>query len=66
MVGRWSNVLRKRRNMNATMKQLHQLTDNELRDIGISRGDIDSIARGIIDFHRNVRDQPYKDSLEDK
>lgn len=31
---------------NATIKQLSALTDHELRDIGISRGDIYSIAYG--------------------
>jgi len=55
-VGRWTEVLRKRKNMNATMHELHKLTDAELRDIGIKRGDIDTIARGVIDFHRTVRD----------
>jgi len=55
-LSRWTEVIRKRRNMNQTIKELHRLTDNELKDIGINRGDIDNIARSIIDFHRNVRD----------
>lgn len=29
-----------------TIRELQMLTDNELRDIGISRGDISDIARG--------------------
>lgn len=29
----------------STMKELHALTDKELRDIGISRGEIEDIAR---------------------
>ena len=62
-VGRWTEVLRKRKNMNATMHELHKLTDAELRDIGISRGDIDTIARGVIDFHREVRDSQGSDNL---
>jgi uncharacterized protein YjiS (DUF1127 family) len=62
-VGRWAEVLRKRRNMNSTMQELHKLTDAELRDIGISRGDIDTIARGVIDFHREVRDSQGSDNL---
>jgi len=62
-VGRWAEVLRKRKNMNATMQELHKLTDAELRDIGISRGDIDTIARGVIDFHREVRDSQGSDNL---
>jgi uncharacterized protein YjiS (DUF1127 family) len=55
-LSRWTDVIRKRRNMNQTIKELHRLTDSELRDIGINRGDIDNVARSIIDFHRNVRD----------
>ena len=62
-VGRWTEVLRKRKNMNATMHELHKLTDAELRDIGIKRGDIDTIARGVIDFHREVRDSQGSDNL---
>jgi uncharacterized protein YjiS (DUF1127 family) len=55
-LSKWTDVIRKRRNMNQTIKELHRLTDSELRDIGINRGDIDNVARSIIDFHRNVRD----------
>ncbi len=42
--------------MNQTINQLHNLSDTELKDIGIYRGQIEEIARGIIDFHRTVRD----------
>jgi uncharacterized protein YjiS (DUF1127 family) len=55
-LSKWTDVIRKRRNMNQTIKELHRLTDSELSDIGINRGDIDNVARSIIDFHRNVRD----------
>jgi|GEM_PF-6001979 len=55
-LSRWTDVIRKRKNMNQTIKELHRLTDSELKDIGINRGDIDNVARSIIDFHRNVRD----------
>ena len=55
-LSKWTDVIRKRRNMNQTIKELHRLTDSELKDIGINRGDIDNVARSIIDFHRNVRD----------
>ncbi len=55
---KWAEVIRKRRNMNQTINELHRLTDHELDDIGINRGDIDNVARSIIDFHRNVRDNP--------
>ncbi len=50
-------TLRRRRNINATVKELHSLTDAELQDIGITRGDIETVARGVIDFHRTVRDR---------
>lgn len=49
-------TLRKRKNMNDTIKELNKLTDHELSDIGITRSQINSIARGVIDFHRTVRD----------
>lgn len=62
-ISRWTEVLRKRRNMNSTMHELHKLTDAELRDIGIKRGDIDTIARGVIDFHREVRDSQGIETL---
>ena len=35
-----------RARINSTIKQLSKLTDRELWDIGISRGDIYSVARG--------------------
>jgi len=44
--------------MNATIRELHQLSDAELKDVGIPRGQIEEVARGIIDFHRLVRDNP--------
>ena len=48
--------IRRRANMNATIRELHQLSDDELKDVGIPRGQIEEVARGIIDFHRLVRD----------
>ena len=56
--------IRRRANMNATIRELHQLSDNELKDVGIHRSQIEEVARGIIDFHRLVRDNPK--SKEDK
>jgi uncharacterized protein YjiS (DUF1127 family) len=50
--------IRRRANMNATIRELHQLSDAELKDVGIPRGQIEEVARGIIDFHRLVRDNP--------
>lgn len=48
--------LRRRRNINATINELHGLTDSELHDIGINRANIETVARGLIDIHRVVRD----------
>ena len=56
LVNSIKETLRKRKNMNDTIHQLNKLTDAELRDIGITRSQINSIARGVIDFHRAVRD----------
>ena len=56
MINNIKEVLRKRRNMNATIRELNLLTNAELADIGITRCQIDTIARGVIDFHRTVRD----------
>ena len=56
MITAISKALRRRRNINATINELHRLTDAELNDIGINRGNIETVARGIIDVHRVVRD----------
>ena len=49
-------ALRRRRNTNATIAELHSLTDAELHDIAIARGNIEAVVRGLIDIHRKVRD----------
>ena len=51
-----TETLRRRRNMNQTISALSKLNDRDLQDIGIHRSQIDSVARGLIDFHRSVRD----------
>lgn len=51
-----AEALRRRRNTNATINELHSLTDSELHDIGINRANIETVARGLIDIHRVVRD----------
>lgn len=56
MITAISEALRRRRNLNATIKELHSLSDRELKDIGMHRSQIESIARGLIDIHRTVRD----------
>ena len=40
----------KRQRINATIKELSKLTDHELNDIGIARGDIWSIAHDDADY----------------
>ena len=40
--------------VNQTVKELSALTDKELKDIGLSRGDIYSVARGDITHKRSV------------
>lgn len=42
------------RNVNQTVKELSALTDKELNDIGMSRGDIYSVARGDVTHKRKV------------
>jgi|TARA_R110002167_G_scaffold12648_2_gene53688 uncharacterized protein YjiS (DUF1127 family) len=51
-----AETLRRRRNMNQTISALSKLNDRDLQDIGLHRSQIDSVARGLIDFHRTVRD----------
>jgi uncharacterized protein YjiS (DUF1127 family) len=44
----WSKQVRQ------TVKELNQLTNKELQDIGISRGDIYAVATGDTSFKRGV------------
>ena len=46
-----------------TENELHKLTDAELNDIGISRGDIYSIARQDADMKRSHLVAPYNPNL---
>jgi len=56
MITAITEALRRRRNINATITELHSLSDAELIDIGIRRENIETVARGLIDIHRTVRD----------
>lgn len=56
MITSISEALRRRRNINATIKELHSLSDADLQDIGMHRSQIEQVARGLIDIHRTVRD----------
>jgi uncharacterized protein YjiS (DUF1127 family) len=56
MITALAETLRRRRNINATITELHKLSDADLHDIGIARGNIETVARGLIDIHRVVRD----------
>ena len=55
-------TLRRRRNMNTTIKSLHELNDLEHRDIGIHRTQIEGVGRSVIDFHRTVRNITEQES----
>lgn len=44
--------LERRAQINSTIKELSKLSDRELNDIGISRGDIWSIAHEDVSFKR--------------
>ena len=48
--------LEHRSKVNATIKELSKLTDRELNDIGIARGDIWSIAHEDASFRRYAYD----------
>lgn len=56
MITSLAEALRRRRNINATINELHSLSDADLNDIGIRRENIETVARGLIDIHRTVRD----------
>tara|TARA_R110000822_G_scaffold1963_2_gene9422 strand:- start:128 stop:319 length:192 start_codon:yes stop_codon:yes gene_type:complete len=56
MITAISEAIRRRRNINATINELHSLSDADLNDIGIRRENIETVARGLIDIHRTVRD----------
>lgn len=43
------------RQINETVKELQKLTNAELNDIGINRGDIYSIARQDADMNPNLK-----------
>ena len=57
-----ANELQRRRNIKSTIKQLSALSNHELNDIGIARGDIWHIAntsypkgKTVADVNRNLR-----------
>ena len=60
MITALAEALRRRRNINATINELHSLSDSELRDIGIHRENIETVARGLIDIHRTVRHRVHE------
>ena len=47
----------------STENELRKLTDKELNDIGISRGDIYAIARQDADHKRSNVDAPFNPNL---
>ena len=50
LVKDFRQALNDRERINATVKELRKLSDRELNDIGINRGDIYSIARMDVDM----------------
>lgn len=46
-----------RRKINSTIKELNALTDRELNDIGLSRGDIWAVAHDDTSFKRVAADK---------
>ena len=44
MLSAFMNALKRRSNYNSTRKELENLSDRELRDLGLSRADIKHIA----------------------
>ncbi len=46
LVGQWRRNRARKAMIAITRKELSQLTDHELKDLGIGRSDIESIARG--------------------
>ena len=50
-----SASIERNRQINHTIKELSKLSNRELNDIGISRGDIWAIAHGSTDFARNAK-----------
>lgn len=49
-----------RASVNATIKELHRLTDKELNDIGISRGEIYTIAHTSYSLPEKVTAEDVK------
>ena len=49
MITAISEALRRRRETNATINELHSLSDAELNDIGIPRCSIETVVRGLPD-----------------
>ena len=48
----WENLnksLQTRKKHRQTIKELNQLTDKDLADIGLCRGDINAVAKGSVD-----------------
>ena len=56
MITAMAEALRRRRNINATIKELHSLSDAELNDIGIRRENIDPYVAHLLKIHFTVRD----------
>jgi len=47
--------MERNRQIKQTIKELNQLSNRELNDIGIARGDIWAVAHGDTDYARNAK-----------
>ncbi len=52
LVRQWRRNRARKAMIATTRRELHNLTDHELRDLGIGRSDIESIARGTFNDNR--------------
>jgi len=57
MINSITEALRRKRNLRATIKALHALSDRELKDIGLHRSGIEGVAIGLLEVHRKERDK---------
>ena len=60
MLNRIKERLRQSKNTHNTIKVLESMSDRDLRDIGLTRGDIPHVVRSILNTHRVVRDSDDK------
>ena len=60
----WKNAYQEHKAVMQTVKELNALSNRELNDIGIARGDIYSIARGDATMKRTVIEAENNSNLK--